>query len=344
MNQCKLLTIDLAKNVFQVYAEDRYGRKICNRKVKRNRLIETVVQLQPQTVVTEACFTSHYWARQLQAMGIKVRLLPAQHVKPFVKGNKNDHHDALAICEASKRSGIHFVPVKTIDQQDIQSLHRIRERLIKNRTALSNQTRGLLLEYGETVTRGFRAVRDALPLIIESAGNELTLTMRSTFLELLKELVEISTKIETVERSIERLASEQQTYDALLDIPGIGKLGASALISRIGNGAQFNSARAMAAWLGLVPRHEASGETMKMKGISKNGDRYLRTLLVHGGRAVVCAMKDRDHPLKRFADRVAERRGMKIACVAVAHKLARIIWAMLRNGSRYQPDFALARG
>ncbi len=342
MKQCSLLSIDLAKNVFQLCALNAHHKVVSNKRVRRAKLVETVLQLHPDCIVMESCYSATYWGRTFQSHGFKVKLIAPQHVKPFLKGNKNDHHDALAIAEASLRPGIHFVPIKSIEQQDIQTLHRVRQRWVRDRTALVNQIRAILSDYGLLIKPGRHALLNELPLLIEDADNDLTLPLRRVLLSLMEELVDLNERVESVEHSITELAREQSGYHQLRDIPGMGWLTASALVSQVGNARQFSSGRGMAAWIGLVPKHQASGSKIVNQGISKRGDRYLRTLLIHCARAVVYLYKDKEEPLKRFADRIAKRRGKHIACVAVAHKMARIIWAMLSRGESYRPDAALS--
>ncbi len=341
MKQCNLLSIDLAKNVFQLCALDKHQHVLSNKRVTRKNVLKSVLDLHPSSIVMESCYSSTYWGRLFQSHGYEVRLIPPQHVKPFVKGNKNDHHDALAIAEASLRPGIHFVPIKSIEQQDIQTLHRVRQRLVRDRTALVNQVRSICSDYGILIKAGPHSIRNDLPLIIEDAENDLSLPMRRVLLSALKELVDSQERVDELEVSIQQLSKQQAGYGDLMELPGIGMMTSSALISQVGNARQFNNARGMAAWIGLTPKHQASGNKQVNQGISKRGDRYLRTLLIHCGRCVVHLYKDKDHPLKQFADRIAKRRGKQIAAVAVAHKLVRIIWAMLSRGQAYQPDYAL---
>ncbi len=289
----------------------------------------------------ESCYSANYWGRLFESHGFDVKLIPAQHVKPFVKGNKNDKHDAVAICEASQRPNLHFVPIKSIKQQDIQNLQRIRQRLITHRTAMSNQIRGLLSDYGIIFNKGHQKVLLDLPLLIEDMENNLSLMMRETLNDLLEELKSKNNQITKIDDNINQLSSTQSGYQNLLDMPGIGLMNASAIVSSIGNAKQFSSARGFAAWLGLDPKHEQSGNKIKSMGISKNGNRYLRTLLIHGARAVVSLYKNTDDPLKKFATKIKHNRGKHIAYVAVAHKMARIIWAMQTKGVAYNPDHLL---
>ena len=344
MKHCKLLSIDLAKNIFQICCLDRNNQEIYNRKVKRNKLLETVLQKNPKVIVMESCYSATFWGRLFQEHGFEVKLIPPQHVKPFVKGNKNDKHDALAIAEASLRPHVHFVPVKNETQQEIQILHRIRERYKQERTKLSNQLRGLLSDYGIIMKKGFSNLLATVPAVLEDCENGLTLYTRIYFEKQLDEIREKTEQLKTIEQDIKKLSKTQTGFDDLLTIPSIGDITASALIGRVGDGKQFSSSRGMSAWLGVIPKHASSGDKLKMQSISKRGDTYLRTLLIHCGRVIVNRYKDQSDPLKQFANRIVTKRGKNVAAVAVAHKLARIIWAILITKSTYNPKHALTYG
>ena len=342
MKHCKLLSIDLAKTVFQLCGTDINNHVMFNKQIKRAKLIETVLQTNPDTIVMESCYSTNHWGRQFQSMGYKVKLIPPQHVKPFVKNNKNDKHDAVAICEAALRPGIHFVPVKTIEQQDLQSMHRIRQRLIRDRTSLVNQTRGLLSEYGIIMTRSYHVMKTQLPLIIEDMGNQLSFLMREMLNDMLDELRISNNRIEVIEQKIEQTATAHPQYKSIMQIPGIGLITASAILAQVGDAKQFKSARGFAAWLGLTPKHQASGTKIVNQGMSKRGDKYLRTLLIHGGRIVLSTFKQ-DCTLKRFAKQIEQRRGKHKAVVATAHKMARIIWAVMVKDQPYHPEHTLTQ-
>jgi transposase len=341
MKHCKLLSIDLAKNVFQICGVNSHNKILFNKKVTRSKLLIEVLNANPEKIFIESCYSATYWGRLFKSHGFKVGLIPAQHVKPFVKGNKNDKHDAVAIIEASQRPNLHLVPIKTIEQQDIQNLHRVRQRLVSARTGLSNQIRGLLADYGIIFAKGHHKVLLDLPYLIEDLDNDLSFMMREILNDLLEELRSKNTQITKIEQSINQLSSTQPGYQNLLKMPGIGLMNASAIVSSIGNARQFDSARGLAAWLGLVPKHEQSGNKLKSMGISKTGNKYLRTLLIHGARAVVSLYKNNEDPLKKFGMKIKQKRGKQIAYVAVAHKMARIIWAMQTKNQSYNPDYSL---
>ena len=340
MKHCKTLSIDLAKTVFQICATDKNNNILFNKKVTRKKLIESVINANPEMIIMESCYSAHYWGRTFESLGYKAKLIPPQHVKPFVKGNKNDKHDAMAILEASSRPDIHFVPVKTTCQQDLQALHRIRQRQIRDQTALVNQIRGLISEYGIIIKRSCAAIKTELPLYIEDMSNQLTFLMREILHELWEELLSIDQRIKSTEQKIKHTAEVQPEYKRILQIPGVGLITASALIAQVGDGRHFKSARGFAAWLGLTPKHQASGTKITNQGISKRGDRYLRTLLIHGGRSVLNNLKQ-ECSLKRFALAVEQRRGANKAAVATAHKMARIIWAVISSDKPYNPEHIL---
>ena len=343
MKHCKRLSIDLAKDVFQICGLCTNNKTLFNRKTTRTKLLLEVLNIKPEMIFMESCYSANYWGRLFESHGFKVKLIPAQHVKPFVKGNKNDKHDALAIAEASMRPGIYFVPIKSVEQQDIQCLHRVRQRLISYRTGLSNQIRGLLSDYGIIFPKGHKNVLHSLPLHIEDMETNLSFDMRELLNDLLDELKNRNIQINNIEKRIKAISKTRKGFANLMNMPGIGLINSSALVSAIGDAKQFSSARGFAAFLGLVPKHEQSGTTLKSKGISKNGNRYLRTMLIHGARSVVTSYKNTNDPLKKFAMKIKEKRGKQKAYVAVAHKMSRIIWAMLTKDQAYNPDYILTK-
>jgi len=343
MKHCKRLSIDLAKDVFQICGLSSNNKTQFNRKTTRAKLLFEVLNIKPDMIFMESCYSANYWGRLFESHGFKVKLIPAQHVKPFVKGNKNDKHDALAIVEASMRPNIHFVPIKTVDQQDIQCLHRVRQRLISHRTGLTNQIRGLLSDYGIIFSKGRHKILQSLPFLIEDMANNLSFSMRELLNDLLEELKNKNIQIKDIEGKIKLLSKKCKGFENLMNMPGIGLINSSALVSAIGDATQFSSARGFAAFLGLVPKHEQSGTKLKSMGISKNGNRYLRTLLIHGARSVVTRYKNTEDPLKIFAMKIKEKRGKHKAYVAVAHKMSRIIWAILTKDQAYNPDYILTK-
>lgn len=334
--------LDLAKNVFQVHGVDMQGKKVLGRQLKRSQMMGFFQQLSPCLIGMEACASSHYWARTLAAMGHEVKLIAPQFVKPYVKGNKNDANDAEAICEAVSRPNMRFVPVKTIEQQDIQALHRIRSELVHQRTAKVNQIRGLLGEYGITVAQRITALRKKLPEILEDAENGLTVGFRLLLDGLREDLVNLDERIATMDHAIQKLAQEHAAAKRLQQLRGIGPITATALIAAIGDGRMFKRGRDAAAWCGLVPGQHSSGGKDKLLGISKRGDAYLRTLLIHGARSVIKSAKDKDDRLSRWLQSLCSRRNKNIAAVALANKTMRMAWALLTRGADYQPDYGKA--
>jgi transposase len=259
-----------------------------------------------------------------------------QYVKPYVTTNKNDFNDAKGICEAVTRPSMHFVPIKSIAQQDIQCLHRIRSRLIQERTALVNQVRGLLGEYGIVVPQGMAILRKRLPEILDDEDNDLTLMTQEMFAELYTDLLERNKRIETMETRIVQLCKQSEVCRRLLKVEGIGPMTATALVAAIGDAKVFQNGRQMAAWRGLVPRQSSSGGKQMLLGISKRGDRYLRSLLIHGARAVVRAAGNKTDSRSRWLMSLVQRRGKFKAYVALANKNARILWALMTQGSDYR--------
>ncbi len=332
----KRVSIDLAKNVFQVCTFSETGKIHTNQKVSRTQLSRVIQQIEPTIIAMETCYSANYWGRRFQDMGHTVNLIPAQHVKPFVRGNKTDNNDAIAIAEASLRPNMRFVPVKSLHQQDIQIQHRIRQRHVSERTALVNQMRGILAEYGVIVSKGWRKLQQQLPDILEDGENELTPIARENIAELAEELRTHCKWIDGDNFRLKLMMEDNEDYQRLLGAPGFGPIVASATIAAIGNGAQFKSGRQMAAWLGLTPRAEASGERSVMKGITKRGNRYLRTLFIHGARAIVTWCEKKDDPMSLWIKQLIARRGKQKAIVAVAHKMARYAWVILNRKEHYK--------
>ena len=334
----KRVGIDLAKDVFQVHGVDSQEKVILRKQFRRVQLLAYFEKIAPCLIGMEACGSAHYWARELQKLGHTVKLMAPQFVKPYVKSNKNDANDAEAICEAVARPTMRFVAVKTIAQQDIQAIHRVRSELVSHRTAKVNQIRGLLAEYGLAVGRRIEVLRTALPLLLEDAENGLTLDFRILLDELRQDLINLDERVQVMDKKIKTLANSHGEAKRLLAIPGIGPITATAIISAIGNGKQFKRGRDFAAWLGLTPRQHSSGGKERLFGISKRGDSYLRTLLIQGARAVLRVVGQKDDPRSRWLQNLCSRRNKNIAAVALANKNARIIWALLTKETDFLPD------
>jgi len=332
--------LDLAKNVFHVVCLNKHNNEVKKRKLRRNQVRQFFAQLPACTVAMEACATSHYWGRELIALGHNVKLIPPQHVKPMVQGNKNDYNDACAIAETVNRPKITFVAVKTIEEHDMQAIHRMRTQCIRDRTALSNSTRGLLGEYGISFSKGLATLRRKIPELLEDAENGLSMRFRNLLARRYEQLVELDEHIAFYTKELELLSQQDEACQRLQTIPGFGPIVASAFRSTIGDGSAYTRGRNAAASLGLVPRQYSSGGKNVLLGISKRGDRYLRKLLVHGARTVVLHAANRDDPLSRWINRIRERRGYNRAAVAMANKMARMGWAILRNNTSYETTLA----
>jgi transposase len=286
----------------------------------------------------ESCGGAHHWARSLQAHGFRVRLIAPQFVKPYVKSNKNDANDAEAICEAMSRPNMRFVSAKTVEQQDIQAVHRIRAELSKQRTAKVNQIRGLVAEYGLVAPRQITHLRRALPCWLEDAENGLSDRFRRLLNGLWDDLRALDDRMNVIDREISMLAQSDPVAKRLQQLRGVGPIIATALVAAVGNGEQFANGRQMSAAFGLTPRQHSSGGKERLLGISKRGDVYLRSLLIHGARAVIHNAKDKDDRLSQWVTRLAARSHPNLAATALANKTTRMAWAMLKNGTDYKPE------
>ena len=334
----KRVGIDLAKQVFQIHGVDSQEKVVLRKQLRRAQMLSYFKELAPCLIGMEACSSAHYWARELQKLGHTVKLMAPQFVKPYVKSNKNDANDAEAICEAIARPTMRFVAIKSIAQQDIQAVHRIRSELVQQRTAKVNQIRGLLAEYGIVVGQRIDVLRKSLPLLVEDAENGLTPDFRGLLEGLQQDLTALDTRVDELDKKIKTLASSNEDAKRLQQIPGIGPITATALVCAIGDGKQFKRGRDLAAWLGLTPRQNSSGGKDRLLGISKRGDAYLRTLLIHGARAVLKVASQKDDPRSRWLQSLCGRRNKNIAAVALANKNARIVWALLTKKTDYQPE------
>jgi transposase len=331
--EIRTLGIDLAKRVFQLHGVDVKGNVVLKKRLGREALLSFIANLPPCLIGMEACSGSSYWARKFQSYGHKVKLMSPQYVKPYVKTNKTDANDAEAICEAVTRPNMRFVSIKSAEQQDIQSLHRYRQRVVEQRTALANQIRGLLTEYGIVIPQGIGYLRKKLPEILGEENNELTPLSREIFAQLYEDLQNIDQKVKALDKHIEILCKQSNDCQRVAQIEGIGSLTATALIAAIGDVTVFKNGRHLAAWLGLVPREYSSGNKRMLLGISKRGDRYLRTLLIHGARAFISFGKNKSP----WLEAIIKRCGKQKAYVALANKNARIVWALLAKQVDYKP-------
>jgi transposase len=334
--EVKRIGIDLAKNVFELCGVDGDDRVVLRKTVRRSKLLVTLAQLPPCVVGLEACGSAHYWARELRKLGHEPRLMAPQFVTPYRKNDKNDRNDAEAICEAVGRPNMRFVPIKDEEQQAVLTLHRARSLLIGDRTALVNQLRGLLSEFGVVMAQGVATVRKSLPALLEDAENGLPTLAREVFADLYTRLCGLDERIAHYDGRIAQLARASEPARRLMQVEGIGPLTATALVATAGDGRQFRNGRQFAAWLGLVARQRSSGGQARHGRITKRGDVYLRTLLIHGARAVMRHLAGREDRKSRWVLAVKERRGFNKAAVALAAKHARILWALLAHEREYQ--------
>ena len=331
-----VLGIDLAKNVFQLHGADRKGNAIFKRRVMRDQLLAVLAGIEPCTIAIEACTGAFCWARQFEALGHKVKIVSPQYVKPFVRRQKNDGNDAEAICTAVRQPHIPLVPKKSVEQQDVQALHRARQRLVNHRTALVSQMRGLLLDRGIAFAKSITRARRMIPDILARAESGLSIMARETIAELWDFFCDLDRRIAHFDKKIEAVFKASEPCQRVARIKGVGPKTATAIVAAVGDGSDFRNGRHMAAWLGLVPRQFSSGDKAVLMGISKRGSQHLRSLLVHGARAVVRTAPNKNDPMSQWANQLRERRGFNRATVAIANKNARIIWAVLRTGDHYR--------
>lgn len=334
--------IDLGKTIFHLVGLNSRGEVVVRKKFSRLQLLRFTANQQVHLIGMEACGGSHFLGRALREQGHDVRLIPAQYVKPYVKTNKNDYIDAEAIAEAVGRPTMRFVPIKSDDQLDMQSLHRVRERWVVRRTAVVNQIRGLLLERGITLPKGRCHLEAALPTILQDTDAKLSGVVRLLLAQLKLELEQLAIRLEEADAVIQQMAQESEVCRRLDAIPGVGPITATALIAAIGNGAAFRKGRDFAAWVGLVPGEYSTGGKQKLLGISKRGNCYLRKLFVQGARAVLQFKEKQSSGLGTWLMQLTSRTHYNVAGVALANKLARIAWAVLATGETYQPPLAAA--
>lgn len=328
--------IDLAKNLFRVHGVDGEGKVVLRRRLRREQVLKLFADLPKCLVGMEACGGAHYWGRELEQLGHQVRLIHPRFITPYLKGNKNDANDAEAICEAVGRPRMRFVALKSQAQQDALAVHRVRSLLQRQRGALMNQVRGLLAEYGVVVAKGPAALRRALVTIVGGQEPRVSQWLRELVLEMSERLRFLEQRLADYDRRIERLARSSAQAGRLMEVAGVGPLTATALIAAVGNAQQFNSGRQLSAWLGLVPAQKSSGQRTVLLGISKRGDRYLRTLLIHGARSALRYSGGKRDALSSWADALRHRRGYNLAAVALANKNARVLWALLTRGEAYR--------
>jgi transposase len=319
---------------------DENNKAVLQKQLKRAQFALFFSNLPPCLIGMEACGSAHHWARKLQSYGHTVKLMSPQFVKPYVKTNKHDRADAEAICEAVRRPNMRFVAIKTLEQQAVLSLHRARQGFVKARTAQANQIRGLLAEYGLVIPKGISHISKQVPLILEDAENELPGVFRQLIAGLLVHFRELHRQATELEMKIKAWHRDNAASRKLAEIPGIGPLGASALVASIGDARMFKNGRQLAAWLGLVPRQHSTGGKPTLLGMSKRGDVYLRTLMIHGARSAILSAQR--HATNRWLTQLLERRHPNVAAAALANKNARVVWALLAYDRDYQPGYARA--
>ena len=339
----KITTIglDLAKNVFQIHGVDERGKTVLKKQLKRAQVAEFFANLPACLIGMEARGSAHHWARKLESFGHTVKLMAPQFVKPYVKTNKNDAADAEAICEAVARPNMRFVPVKNIEQQSVLALHRVRQGFVKARTAQANQIRGLLSEFGIVIPQGIAHLAKRVPELIEDASSELTGAFRLLVQRLMDQLKGLDQQVGEMELQIKTWHAQSEASRKLEQIPGIGPITASALAASMGDAKNFSSGRQVAAWLGLVPRQHSSGGKPTLLGMSKRGDSYLRTLLIHGARSVIYRVRQKADP-SSWLNQLIQRRNPNVAAVAPANKNARIVWALLAHDREFRSGHARA--
>jgi len=328
--------LDLAKNNFHMVGLDDKGREAQKKRFTRAQVLRYFANLPPCVVAMEACASAHHFGRELTKLGHTPKLIPPQYVKAYVRGQKNDYNDARAIAEAARVPSMRFIAVKGVAQQDLQALARMREGVLRTRTALVNRTRGLLAEYGIVRGKGVATLRRALPELLEDAANGLSPLFRRLLVQARTELTELDAHLEVLTQELKAAAREDDAVKRLQSIPGFGPIVSCVFAASLGDGRQYKNGRDASAALGLVPRQHSTGGKPLLLGISKRGDRYLRSLVVHGARSVVRAAKDKDDRLSRWVKHLCDTRGMNKATVALANKLARIGWSILSKGGVYQ--------
>lgn len=329
--------LDLAKKVFHVVGCNQAGKSIKKKKLTRSQVQAFFAQLPPCLVAMEACASAHYWGREIGKLGHEVKLLPPHKVKPYVDGQKNDYNDAAGIAEAATREHIRRVSIKTVEQQDLQSLHRLREGCVKERTALCNKLRGLLAEYGVVLPRGVNQLRTQLPDQLEDAENGLSDALRAWIHRSYQRILLLDEELDYYSRELKQMSQQSEQCRRLEALPGFGPIVASAFVSHISDGSQYQKGRDVSASIGLVPRQHSSGDKSTLLGITKRGNGYLRRLLIHGARSVVQYAQNKTDALSLWINRIVATRGKNKAAVALANKLARIGWAMIVNNAEYQP-------
>ena len=336
--------IDIGKNTFHLIGMDAQGKIVLRQKLSRRQIVKRFANLPPCLIGMEACSGAHFLARELAALGHDARLMPARYVKPFLKGQKNDFQDAEAIAEAVQRPTMRFVPIKTVEQLDLQALHRVRSRLVRQRTAVINQIRGLLLERGIAVRQGYRSLRTALPEILGREESLLYPRMIHVIVDLSEDWRRLDDRVDDITCEIEELAEADDACQRLMTIPGVGPITASAMVAAIGDGGAFTKGRDFAAWLGLVPKQISTGDRTILGGLSKRGNKYLRTLFMQGARVLLIHPGSwAKHSFGDWLEAASRRLHHNVLAAALANRLARIAWSVLSHGADYDPQGAFPK-
>ena len=340
MKNTTTISIDLAKEIFQVAVFSKHGKLLSNQAVKSQKMLEIIAQHPEANILMEACGSAHYWGRRFSKEGHEVYLVPAHIAAKYRSGNKNDANDTLAIYEASKRPNTYFVSVHTLEQQDLGTQHALRKGLMKERTQVANRIRGIAREYGVNFPLGIKHLYPCVPGALEDGSNELTDIARRVLRSLLDQLIAVRDLVEETTQLLETYTQAIPSCKELQKMPGIGWLGAGALYNRIGNGSAYHRGRDVSASIGLVPMHSGSGGKNKLGGISKRGDRYLRYLLVHGARSAIYHVGDKTDGLSCWIRKQLKHNSVNKTAVALANKLSRMAWAILSSGGQYQVPVA----
>ena len=338
----KVIGLDIAKNVFVAVGRDMHGKVVLKRTLSRDEVLSTFANIAATKIGIESCAGSHYWARKLIAFGHDVKLIAAQHTRAYVSGNKNDTNDAAAIAEARSRESTKYVPINTEAQQDLQMLHRARRALMVERNAMLYRLRAFAGEYGQVFPVGVARFRSAFSAWMADEKNGLSGSAITTFGDLTAQLDDKEARLATYDQRLQQAAKADERAQRLLEVPGIGTITATAVLASVADAHHFGSGRDFAANLGLVPREHSSGGKQRLYGITKRGDVYLRTLLIHGARSALRCAGEKQDRLLRWAVKLAEKRGANVAAVALANKLARVVWALLAHGRQYVPTWSKA--
>lgn len=332
--------LDIAKNVFHLVGTDAKGAEVLKKRLRRGEVLKFFANLPRCVVVLEACGGAHYWARELEKLDHEARLINARHVEAYRRAQKNDYNDARAIGEAVVQPRMRFVAVKHEAQQELQALHRVRKGVRQERTRWINRARGLMAEYGVVLGRGVGAFRRGVPAVLAADDNGLSPCFRELLHDVYERVRTLDEELRVCDRRVKAASGANETCQRLDEVPGIGEIVATALVAAVGNGRQFRRGRDLSASIGVVPRQHTTGGQVRLLGISKRGDSYLRTQLIHGARAVVRYAHRKDDPLSRWVERIRQQRGTNVAAVALANKLLRIAWVILARGERYNPQLA----